>query len=394
MVKEWQLNNNIQCVTYQVPYMADEACVSLVVSVGSLYDGTKKGIAHYLEHMLIMSVDNSINISEDLSIRGYTDFDYTIYQIKCPNNICSIRRSISILHNILSGEHLELKDMERARVAILEEYHVFQAKKDLVSLMKILTEEENLFSSLPIGDLNIISTICFKSIVNYHLKWYRKESVGVSVVSTLGHNQIENLISDEFRTTEKLMHASFNSTGMTPSSLTSRWLFPRDGKELNIYIKNTSSLANNMKSRVIEDLGFIICENYMEEYFRDQWEMKVDVNVVKFRYSKQCRFYCIKIKGTTDEFDTWLKGQKDNAVFQLYEYTIKNFHQEEFNLYKTYYAENIMLAKEPSIFKLSEDITNYFIFNDPIYEKKEYVNTVGLIQYEQITEILRKWLIL
>lgn len=391
-MEKWKLSNNISCLAYQVPYETDKACLSLVINVGSLYDETQKGISHYLEHMLIMAVENISKLNGNLSISGYTDFEYTVYRIECINSsIESIRTSLSILVNILTGEALTPKNMEKARADILEEYNCFQRKNDIFPLIKNLTSDRLLLSFLPIGYSDVIKTISFEDILKHHLKWYSKEAVAVSIISAYDNTEIRFLISSEFEKSEKSLHTSFNNTEMNHDFSSIRLLLQEDAKNFNIYVKISSSLNNSMKNRILEDFGFIVIENYLEKYFRDCCKIEVDVQTTKTRYSKRYRFFCIKIRSLSDEIDVWLKNHKDIVPALFYEYIIENFYKSDFDSYKTAYVQNLLIAKEINIFMLDDEVKNYFVFGDPIYEKNDYLTQLKNVKYEEILILLKKW---
>lgn len=394
MVNKWKLSNNVNCLTYKVPYETDKACLSLVINVGSLYDETHKGISHYLEHMLLMSVENTININENFNIWGYTDFEYTVYQVECLNNINSIKTSLSILFDILTGTRLSLKDMERVRLIILEEYDYFQTKSDMVPLLEMLTYDELLLSSLPIGDLDVIQTLSYEDVLKHHVKGYNKEAVAVSIISAYNNTEVGTLISSVFQKSNKQLHDSFNNMEISNSHLTIRRLFPRDATGFNIYIKNSSSLDNIMKSRALEDFGFIVCENYIEEYFRNCCKIEVDVQMAKIRYTLKCRFFCIKVESVLDEINIWFRNHKDICTILFYEYIIENFSKKEFDIYKAAYANKLIFAKETNISMLNEEVKNHFIFRDPIYEKNDYLEHLKNVEYEEVIILLKKWLVL
>lgn len=195
MVKELFLDNIM--LGYHYASYAKTVCIKLLINVGSTHDNEKRGISHFLEHMLIEPFKSNNEFRKKYRLLGTTSFEYTSYEIECYNNLDNITNAFVILKNIISGQYLSYNTLESVRKDINNEFD-FLMKKIVLQNLRAIFLEKGINLSPPIGTKNFISSITYDDIVLFHKNNYSYAPISIFVSGSIDLNIIKNIIEHIF----------------------------------------------------------------------------------------------------------------------------------------------------------------------------------------------------
>lgn len=388
MIIKWN-QNNMNCIFFKLPKSAKRMHLTLTIKTGSMDDGKKKGRAHFLEHLLILSL-NRLNIDyNQYDIIGTTSFDKITYKISCKNSLERIQTAIHILHIIMSGKFIDESYMEIVRSDIIEEYAMFSKKKEQIDLLKMLIEDKNIISSVPIGNLTSIKGISYDDILEYVYNDYRRASISISVVGHVNLNKIKNIIAYEFNNLKRALNPDDIADNISFNLIHTRWLVHNsNGFKIYLRINPIHMYDAPLKERVIEDLALIIIENLIEVYFYRELHIITSVKVTKIRYNRLYIFTCIDITGDTESLNKWYLHNKPKVTSLFYNYIKGEMDKLYFDSFK---KEYIKIIKKVTGDLIDNEIVNNFVYGDPIFLKNKYLVTLREVELTSTLEKLFCW---
>ena len=165
---------------YQEIQNCDIAKVRLLVRVGSEKEKKyENGITHLLEHMNLFFAEKK---PFELSVRGTTDFECTMYEITCINDYSHVVSVIDKIYSIINGELLRECDLPIVKQAVLKEIE-FQMNdiyyRERNNLFNSLLPEE-LREKMPVGMKEVIETLSFEQIIEYQKNSYKDFAICLS----------------------------------------------------------------------------------------------------------------------------------------------------------------------------------------------------------------------
>ena len=161
-----------------IPCEMSSIFFNLSVKAGSLNDGNCFGLAHYVEHMLLASI-NSDSYEKTL-VKGTTMFDYTKFDIALNYSFKNFKKGIGYINHIINGD-LNKNDLELVREEILDEFYILVNKKDY-SYEKRIIHLADIAEELPIGKIECINSICYDDIVEFYKNYYTRNRLAVNVL--------------------------------------------------------------------------------------------------------------------------------------------------------------------------------------------------------------------
>ncbi|MFA5528778.1 MAG: pitrilysin family protein [Peptostreptococcales bacterium] len=201
------LKNNLRFV--HVKNKSNNIVINLYVGVGS-FDETleNNGISHFIEHLLWQGTKNNTGLEIrtkikdlDSSYNAYTAFKRTCYTIRGPRR--HYEKLVKILLDVIQNPLFDLKEIERERNVILDEYkrglddpHTILHKK-----IHVLIFKDTNFSNLPIGTFENISSFTRDDLINFYKKHYFSNNIVISVSGNL--ETPEKVIEKHFFLEEK-----------------------------------------------------------------------------------------------------------------------------------------------------------------------------------------------
>ncbi|MBM6750015.1 insulinase family protein [Mediterraneibacter glycyrrhizinilyticus] len=288
------MNKNIVNFKY-VNTVESIAYVALVVAVGS-FDDVHSGCAHLLEHTLIMSLNEreKLDISK-YQIRAFTDFDRTIFLIKCPNHVNCIEEAQKIIDDIYSGKYIHECYMNMAKTDVLLE--IQNSSLFIERLIQQLVLEDDIGKHIPIGNYSDVKAITIKELINYFNDLYKtRKAFAVTIGKETKQNAID--VSD-----------SHSSIGINKKQVRYGYTFKTS---LSIEYSNKNYLcfqeqvkANDIKSRILQDLMEYICTFYVNEIYNNIYD-----RCYYMRITSRITYFVIELRdkniNITNDILNWL----------------------------------------------------------------------------------------
>ncbi|MFD2412525.1 insulinase family protein [Paenibacillus rhizoplanae] len=368
----------------------NDAMITLAVKVGSVNDGDRKGIAHFLEHMLILSLANASQIAPDqFRIKGTTDFDKTLYEITCSDKAEDIGQAIKLLLEIHSGRLLKKRDMEEARRDIDEEFDHFNDDSQS-SLFRILIDNSEFLNSIPIGFRDGLKDISFQELQAFHQRNYRKTNAHILIVS----RSDEEIIRQYFRYSVETISTIGQCQLVTGeeedyvfTATTNKYLLKtEDATRCSLFVHDAPAVSTGRsQDRVIKDVALVVLDYCLREILSTD-----DIYISKLRYSEFYKYLCISIHIPAGK--TCCLYENPNPLSQCISREIKSLMQNIGllqEIMKTYINQ---IIKSPLTQELAmKELLSYALYGEPVYAQQEYCSILNKVTYEQVLEQLSVW---
>lgn len=366
-------------------YVADTktVCVNLFISAGANCDNEKKGVAHFLEHMLIEALKKDLQFISKYRLLGTTSFDYTSFEIECINDMDIIEDAFVILKNIINGRYLSSDYLETVRRDIELEFEYLNSKTDLQNLQSIFLKK-GMPLSQPIGTKDFISKATFEDIVLFHKLNYHNASIYIFVVGPIDVNIIQNNAKIIFNDLKEKSILQSQETHIKQFCVSKKSnVFNINSNGTKIYIENTY-LHLSLYNRAVEDFALMVLDNFMEDYLEEYFNFKTSCNITKIRILGKFNYICIAIKGQNILFN-------DSFFIKLYYFIKKKLPGVMTNILNEY-IDFIKHTPQLNACVICDEIRNNFLYGEPIFDKEKYVECLYELESFEIIDILYCWL--
>lgn len=198
-IKEITLSNGLRLITINKD--SQIMALNLGFRVGAMMDPPdKKGLSHFLEHMLFTGTKNRSHdaINEDFEFLGgdvnaYTDLSQLNLSASALTG--EMERAMELLADLVINSRFEAVEMERERHVILSEYK--EGLEDLETVAYDLLyakgwPEEPLKFDV-IGDEDTISSVTLEDLTAHRDRYLRPANAVLTVVSSLSHEAMRQL---------------------------------------------------------------------------------------------------------------------------------------------------------------------------------------------------------
>lgn len=362
-----------------------DAIITLAVKVGSLSDGDCKGIAHYLEHMLILSLANASQIApRRFRIKGTTDFDKTLYEITCSDHAEDICQAVELLLEIYSGRLLKERDMEEAKRDINDEYERLN-ENNSNSLFNILMGCTELFDSKPLGTREGLNDITYEDIQAFHQRAYCNVPAHIIVVSrsgeecflkdretvrTIGHFQP---LYDESQSPINRVLA--NKYVLRTAKATRCGLFVCEAPE---------GYEDRARRKVTKDTALVVLDYCLRKAFSTE-----SIHIAKLRYNEFCTFLCVYLP-QSDLIQCC--SSPDQSSRYLYRETISVLVNNQLlpEIIKAYKSQISINELTPDL--MMKELVSSALYHEPVYATEEYCSILDEVSSEEVIEQLSAWL--
>lgn len=144
----------------------------LYVKAGSLMDGEEKGIAHVLEHMLVVfDKDRTAADRSIYEVTAHTSYEYMVFVIKYDGRRMQNKKVMDILHAIASGRSLDWTRLEECKEDVLKEIEFCRRGQE--SMLRQVGESE-LICHLPLGEAEPVRRLTEDRLSRYMEEVFRK----------------------------------------------------------------------------------------------------------------------------------------------------------------------------------------------------------------------------
>lgn len=154
--------------------------MALTVKVGSAVESEgKKGVAHLLEHLLMSFL--TFDLYDDVKYRAkaYTNFNETIFYIKCPADELNLIKTLKIIFEIAQGKFVAEKYFQRAKTDVLNEIREVQKKQTIIS---ILLKQSGYSECLALGNEDDVLKLEYKDAKVFFEQYYSANIMSLAIV--------------------------------------------------------------------------------------------------------------------------------------------------------------------------------------------------------------------
>lgn len=203
-VKTTVLENKLKVITIKKDTQISAINVGLKVGANN-EEMSEKGVSHFIEHMMFKGTKNRNNekLNEDLEFLGgeynaYTDYDATVYTISCLGE--ELESAVELLSDMIINSSFDTEEVEKERGVILSEIKSGIDDIEDLSFQKI---NEVAFNKSPLkyevtGLEENVEKFTREDIVKYYNKYYNPDNAIISVVSSMEHEEILEIIKKNF----------------------------------------------------------------------------------------------------------------------------------------------------------------------------------------------------
>lgn len=206
MYKKTKLDNGLRIVTYRMPKMQSVA-LGIWIKVGSRYESDKRrGISHYLEHLLFKGTEkySCRKIKESIegvggSLNGFTTEELTCYLVKIPGKYLDL--ALDILADMVIEPTLSLADIEKERGVILEEIKMYKdhpASYVYDLLDRLLWPKHPLGMSV-LGTEETVASLQRKDLCLYKEQYHVSSNIVISAAGLLEEERFIQKVKVRFR---------------------------------------------------------------------------------------------------------------------------------------------------------------------------------------------------
>lgn len=352
MIYKWQVDE-FDFIQYIPQEKYEHASLILLVNVGSNNDGSRGGISHYLEHMLVAKLTNFF-YDNNINFIATTYFDFTSYEILCKNNMDDILKYIYVLMDIYNGKYLTPNILENVRQDIILEFNQVTTSSQYKRVIE-LSKYDNSIGNMAIGTIDTIKSLNYSEIINFYKENYLDVTIGIvselDIKTKLNVNKLEEL-SMEFLP---------KKYGKNPKGI----LFEQDSKYI-LYQKE-AYFNSSYRIRFIEDLSTSI----IETFFFDKYG--IEISFYKAYYGKQNKYWILNINCDIKYFLKIIQKQKSRIGILPQE--IKHYREEYIEKIRDIYL---------NIQSCTSELLWYLAYGIPVYEYSAYQKMNELVSDDEI----------
>ena len=364
------VNERVKCYIYPVEY-SQHIYVELLVRVGSSQDGRLKGIAHFLEHMLL-GFDRVMNIASANyeHIWGNTSFISTSYKIQVRDGQESnLKDCLEILRNICLGKTL---DENLWGIVFID---IFSSNKKEASLLSNLSCEKIYF---PIGEKEYLFKFDYNKVLSFFRTFYSNSPIALIVTGNITFKNIEQLIKEVFDS----VHFEKSLTRNNSAIVQSKGCYFCNYNSEQIFMIKRNMNDCSLENRVIEDISFIICEEIIERTYFDVLHKECDVYCKRILYDNERQFICIEVKCHDDikvSPESW-----HNIGTELLKQSAKVVCREIFDNIKNEYSLSIEKNGQITPEQYIGEAEKNFLFGIDIFQKNLYLDYIKRADYQLV----------
>mgnify|MGYP000942064252 CR=1 FL=1 len=205
MYKRYLLDNGIQVVAENIPYVKSIS-LGLWFGVGSVYESSdKNGLSHFIEHMMFKGTNtrSSKQIAQEIDAIGgqlnaFTAKECTCYYCEIINDHLDI--GIELLSDMVLNSRFDPSDIQKEKSVILEEINMYEdSPEDLVYDLLSKT----FFDSHPLGQPILgtegnINSFDHSKITEYYKLHYIPNNMVVSIAGNFDEAKLIDLLNKFF----------------------------------------------------------------------------------------------------------------------------------------------------------------------------------------------------
>jgi len=209
-----KLENGLSYYVLSNPNPEEEACLRLMVKVGSVYEqDDEKGLAHFVEHMVyrgsrhfkdgeVMRFLESQGAWMGPDANAYTGFETTVYKVDLPHATqARLEKTVQIFSDL--AFHAQLPDhlIQKERRVILDELRQSDgnpSSKARHAFYDMMIEGTPYADHYPAGHTQVVMEAPPEKIRQFYHRWYRPDRMAVIAIGDFDSEAVVEMIERHF----------------------------------------------------------------------------------------------------------------------------------------------------------------------------------------------------
>jgi len=268
------LDNGIRVITEEIPYLKSVS-IGVWVTTGSRDEQPhENGISHFIEHLLFKGTERrtAFDIAKEIdsvggTLNAFTGREYTCFYAKVIDK--NLPLAIDLLSDIFLHSLMDVKDVEKERMVILQEIKMVEDTPDdyIHDFFNRVCWGNHPLGFPIFGTSELVQSFTREQIFQFLKENYPPSRIIICAAGNLKHQKVVNLIGETFG---QLPRSDRERTRLKPDSISTTNIRKRDLEQVHFclgtkglqynhslrfasYILNTI-LGGGMSSRLFQEI--------------------------------------------------------------------------------------------------------------------------------------------
>jgi len=393
MYKKSRLKNGLTIVAHPMPER-QSVSIGIWIKIGSRYEAKdKKGISHFLEHLLFKGTRrySCRKIKESLegvggSLNGFTSEELTCYLVKIPGRYLDL--ALDILSDMVLYPTIPEAEVNREKQVILEEIKMYrdQPQSHVHELLDALLWPGQPLGIPVIGKADLVSRISRHDLRDFRRDNYTPSNIVVSAAGALDYKRFYRSVNRIFSKQRHQTENSFIPARQFQSSPRAR-LFRKDNEQTHISLGFHGVSRSDPSRYALALLHVILGGNMSSRLFHELREKRglayeIGTHIRRFydtgAFTVHAGVDNNKMVGALQVIFKELKKIKENLV-----------GVEEFKRAKEFYLGQLSLAMEgtmDNMLWIGESVST----KGKTYTLVDIVSRINSLKRQEIRSVARK----
>ena len=268
------LDNGIRVITEKIPYLRSVS-IGVWVMIGSRDEQPdENGISHFIEHLLFKGTEKrtAFDIAKEIdsvggTLNAFTGREYTCFYAKVIDH--NLPLAIDLLSDIFLNSVIDLKDVEKERMVILQEIKMVEDTPDdyVHDLFNRVCWGDHPLGFPIYGNSELVQSFQRDQLYRFFKENYPPDRIIVCAAGNLEHQEVVDLIDETFG---KIPKSNKTRTRNKPDPISTTNVWKRDLEQVHFclgtkglqynhslrfasYVLNTI-LGGGMSSRLFQEI--------------------------------------------------------------------------------------------------------------------------------------------
>jgi len=268
------LDNGIRVITEKIPYLRSVS-IGVWVMIGSRDEQPdENGISHFIEHLLFKGTEKrtAFDIAKEIdsvggTLNAFTGREYTCFYAKVIDH--NLPLAIDLLSDIFLNSVMDLKDVEKERMVILQEIKMVEDTPDdyVHDLFNRVCWGDHPLGFPIYGNSELVQSFQRDQLYRFFKENYPPDRIIVCAAGNLEHQEVVDLIDETFG---KIPKSNKTRTRNKPDPISTTNVWKRDLEQVHFclgtkglqynhslrfasYVLNTI-LGGGMSSRLFQEI--------------------------------------------------------------------------------------------------------------------------------------------
>jgi predicted Zn-dependent peptidase len=199
------LDNGIRVITEEIPYLKSVS-IGVWVTTGSRDEQPhENGISHFVEHLLFKGTERrtAFDIAKEIdsvggALNAFTGREYTCFYAKVIDK--NLPLAIDLLSDIFLHSLMDVKDVEKERMVILQEIKMVEDSPDdyIHDFFNRVCWGGHPLGFPIFGTSDLVQSFTREQIFQFLRETYQPKRIIICAAGNLKHDQVVNLIGETF----------------------------------------------------------------------------------------------------------------------------------------------------------------------------------------------------